>query len=369
MSAPDNHVVFSAFMISPRQQKFAVWLRKRGWRVTMLTVQGSEDRGDYFDNICYFTNLRDLLVTAKYLAPRLYHCFCPSNDYLIAETLINYKVGPIVCDIYDQINYVWRDDNMRPDWLLKSAEKEKFCIENATGLCARDLMLTLYKRNQAFPTGKPVLYFPEYCWGLDLPLLPKRRHQDGRVHFALAGSTWDYATWQPLVTLLLGFGFVLHVYPFYNGKVHGSYERYFAPYIALAQENPNFQLHAPVHGPALITEFSQYDICPISDLPKLFDNCYRYTDQAFLRWTGNKMADCFEAGVYYLGDAPQLNTWLARRFGVGSGCSWDDLQNPAFWQALVGRLDQLDFTRARQVWSMERNIDRLIGFYERMAAA
>ena len=65
-------------------------------------------------------------------------------------------------------------------------------------------------------------------------------------------------------------------------------------------------------------------------------------------------------------------TWTPNAVHAATGAveiDSDDLQNPAFWQALVGRLDQLDFTRARQVWSMERNIDRLIGFYERMAAA
>jgi hypothetical protein len=377
MDYQNKHIVFTAHVITPRQQKMALWLRKRGWRVTILTVIGSEDKNEYFSNICYFTDLRDLLVTAKALSPQLFHCFCPCIDYVIAETLIRHQVGPIVCDFYDQINYVGRDESKSPSYIVDNGPRETFCIENAQGLCARDLQLTHYKRNGAFPTGKPILFFPEYGWGLDIPLLPKRRHTDGKVHMVMAGGVFDFDEWLPLLKTCLDFGFLVHVYPFYNAKIYGDFNRAFAPYIEASQINPNFQFHKPVYGFDMITEISQYDICPHSDMAQLFNSprlAERFSPGGFRRWYSNRLSDCVDAGIYYIGNEPQFVTWLASRLGggaggrVGGGADWNDLQNPTFWQNLIGKLDQIDFAGARRSWSMERNIDRLIAFYDRVAS-
>jgi hypothetical protein len=83
-------------------------------------------------------------ILKKYYLGSIFHVFC-NWDYTIASILIKKRLGIVLVDSMDVINFFTKDEIQKK--YKKQISLEKYSIENADGLVCRDLRTNLLKKN------------------------------------------------------------------------------------------------------------------------------------------------------------------------------------------------------------------------------
>ena len=254
-------------------------------------------------------------------------------------------------------------------------ELERFCLEHADGICARNLYPQYAKR--CYRISAPTLYYPGYCSrNTTVSQLNKLSEDDGQPHIVYGGTVWPERAFGPTEGAWLWFADIaeqvrvhFHLYPV-NNDDEATFDDVFADYIERAQSSQYFHLHKPVYGDAWMSELSRYDYGVsfhynhLCDIPaKLFTSFGTYACYS------NKSTEFLELGIYHLANPRTLGAWLIKHYRVGEGVDWQRLHTNEFWRGLQDRVPvtgQRSF-EVPPAWTIPDNAGRLAAFYRRIA--
>ncbi len=148
-----------------RVAKVALALKLRGFTVVLLHTDDNFDRLDpeireLFDHACTYTSPEDAVVQGAAFSPIAYHVFCNWN-YEVARAFVLARPGVVVVDTKDVIAGFVRPPTLRR--YPGRVDDERFCLENADGVCCSDLRTQFLKRRMGYRLPPRLLWF-DYCW-------------------------------------------------------------------------------------------------------------------------------------------------------------------------------------------------------------
>lgn len=158
-----KQVVFVSDIPRSREAKIAYGLKHAGWDVILL-----HNREPTFDitKFCVethqYTTPHEALDLAISYSPVVYHVFSNWN-FGVATTLIRNKPGKIIFDDYDVMAGMVKEEIACLQY-PGQMELERFCLENADGLCCRSLETQYAKRKMGYTYSGERIFFPDYCW-------------------------------------------------------------------------------------------------------------------------------------------------------------------------------------------------------------
>ena len=167
--ADRNTVVLLTHLMKPRIAKIGYALILKGFNVVLIInkshiheIKNTEQK--FYTKVISFDNKLELLYKCMMFKPLAYHLFCEGGaaDFDWASYIISQKkyLGKIVYDQYDVYRGIITE---RYDSL---AQKEKFCMENADGLCCRMFETQILKYKYKYRFKGKRLMFLDYCWNL-----------------------------------------------------------------------------------------------------------------------------------------------------------------------------------------------------------
>ncbi len=160
-----RQIVFIADMspFIPRVPKFAYGLKQNGWDVVLLHRNALNfDPKKYFVETRQYGSPDEAAELAASYHPLAYHVFS-SWYFNTAAAVIRRKPGKIVFDDYDVMAGMVKDDIARRQY-PGQLELERFCLENAEGLCCRSLETQYAKRVMGYKYCGKRIFFPDYCF-------------------------------------------------------------------------------------------------------------------------------------------------------------------------------------------------------------
>ena len=179
-----KQVVFVADIPTSRVVKLAYGLYQAGWQVILLHREEPWFKEmKYFSEIHRYYSPLEALNMAVFYNPIVYHVFSNMN-YEVASTFIRHKPGKIVFDDYDVLAGTVKEDFARK--MSRQIELERFCLENADGICCRSLDTQIAKHELKYNIGGRIL-FPEFCWG-NIRKEKKHNLQAGKIKFCYVGN-------------------------------------------------------------------------------------------------------------------------------------------------------------------------------------
>lgn len=365
----DKLAVFVSDRPRGREAKLAYGLQSAGWRVVLLhDMVPTFNVGAYFVEVRRYQSCEEAVALARGYSPVVYHVF--SNwVFDVAGALIRARPGKIVFDDYDVMAGMLDERDIQVG--LGRVEAERFCLENADGLCCRSLETQYAKRHMGYKYPRRI-FFPDSCWNISDPPV-KQPVVDGYLNAAAVGNLYvnqhmpvghpvNYhlelalrlaqykirsflylsaacatVTSKEALESLLGGNLDVHV-------GHLSYEQLI------------YALQSQCHvGLACL---------PRLDTPGLEAEPYRQTKREHA--LGNKLFDYIDAAIPVVSDAPtKFMYWFARRYHKV-------FDFDAFIADLNGHRGQIqdlltnhveELSRARKILSVRRQIGRLIEFY------
>ncbi|MBI5686976.1 MAG: hypothetical protein HZC54_18050 [Verrucomicrobia bacterium] len=367
-----KQVVFVADRPSSREAKLAYGLRQNGWQVILLHKEPAAfDLSRCCHEARQYSDAREALELACSYAPVAYHLFSSWN-FDVAETLVRYKPGKIVFDDYDVLAGMIRSDYLEAHYACQVA-LERYCLENADGLCCRSLETQYPKRRMGYRYRGKRLLLLDCCWN-DQPVAP-RPPAAGELHLVYAGNvpcpetdSGKQPAFVDCAEAITAQGIHLHIYP-----SHEVWVRFFAknppkPIARLLQTNPRFHVHPTVPADAIADEISRFDIAWFD--VAAFDDSYHalYTPEKYVYASTNKIFDYLDAGLPIAMNAPKFQEFLVRRLRVGSkvqtasAAGGGGYLGGADWHALRSNVE-----RARRTLFAARQTKRLIAFYNALA--
>lgn len=161
----ENEIVFVADHVKPRMVKMGYALKKCGLKIILLLEKKNRleiNKSDvqYYDNVLYFDGQDDAYRKCLLYSPIVYHVFSEAYVNEWAAHLIRNKtqLGKIVYDQYD----IYR--GFVTNQLDAIGEREKYCLENADGLCCRMFETQHLKHKFHYHFNGKRILFLDYCW-------------------------------------------------------------------------------------------------------------------------------------------------------------------------------------------------------------
>jgi len=317
-----NQVVFVADIPDSRVIKLAYGLKQLGWNVTLLHGQDpGYNLEKYFAKVQQYKNTQEALNLIASYKPLLYHVFASWN-YFIPAMLINQKLGKIVFDNYDVMAGMVKEDFLKKHY-PKNLELERFCLENADGLCCRSLEMQYAKRHLGYQYKGKRIFLLDCCWssGTTVNLHSVSKMNDA-LHLAYCGniSTQKNApfNYHYEVSVLLSKNHIhYHIYPSMIGKSQ-ILKSNILKYVIEQGGDPSYiHIHEMIPPDELITELSAYHyglhlMWPTGDLGK-----FPYYLRGFDYGTTNKIFDYIDAGLPVLIHKGKIQRFLVLRYGNG----------------------------------------------------
>lgn len=364
----DHHqprqVVFIANKPISREGKLAWGLKKAGFNVVLLHSEASNfDAPRYCSEVHQYHTPTQALELAQRYNPIAYHIFATWN-YEMPALLTRYKPGKIVIDDYDVMAGMVKNDVARKKY-PGNIELERFCLENADGICCRSLEAQYAKRHLGYAYKGKRLFLLDGCWydrTTALERTPKIR--DGHLHFVYCGNmsteiTGPYDYHQDVALLLSKHQIHYHIYPYYE-HCRTILKDKFRHYLLENGGNPEYvHLHHPVASDHLIREISRYHYGLHLMWPNPIANPddYPYELRGFDFGSTNKIFDYIDAGLPIFVHRGRLQKFLVERYGNGKGIR-------ALEDILVNTIPESP--PVPYAFQIEPNIRRLIRFYENL---
>jgi hypothetical protein len=359
-----------------RQAKLAYGLSKAGWDVTLLhKTKPFFEPQQYFSRVLTYSNTAEAVLLAASQPGAIFHVFS-SWDFSTARAFMTNRPGIVVFDNYDVFAGC-----LQPE--MASAREamiadERFCFEQADGICSRSLTMQNLKRVTDYSITAKNIFFPEYCW--DRPpaetgtLLPKRTDGIHIVYVGACGSALfndpqgSGCTDKNFLDLIARENIHYHMYPCVSPE--GDFTALFHDYLTYAEKSPNFHFHRPLDCDRLNEELSQYHLGLLissSEVARTGDSCYQ--PQAFRYHLANKAFDYLDASLPLLLHCGQTLNWMFSRTGAAHITSREQL--PDVLNALTNGSLSLEalamkVPAARERYSVWRQARRLAKFYDEL---
>lgn len=358
----------------PRVCKIGYALKSIGWRVILLhrdQLTLGNPRGSFHETI-RFEAAQEALQHAEILDPDIIHVFS-CWDFEVAGLLIREIPAKIVFDDYDVIAGMVKDDFARsayPDLL----ETERFCLENAAGVCCRSLETQYARHRLGYNIRGTRVFFQDYCWGGGIDFPP--RHPGHGLQIAYCGNIAAEKEF-PNTRRRSGFflelaedlaksGIHLHLFP--SEHLMPSFDESFSDHLELARQTPYFHLHRALPPDLLISAMSQFDFGVHSSWHEEWSEEV-YCPEKYALATSNKLFDYLDAGLAVAIDERAFQRRMIMRLKAGIVSYHEEL--PSVLRALPGHLLnslRANAIRAREIYSVRRHIHRLERMYLGIAA-
>lgn len=214
-----NVIVIVTNNVYGRACKLAYALRLCNYKVVLL----HSDPGfccfdskvlSLFDEAFMYNSPEDAVIKAALYRPIAYHILCNWN-YNVAKMFVQMHPGVVVVDSKDVLGGFVRPKTLKRYPLQEKVER--FCFENADGICCSDLRTQYLKQHLGYHLS-PRLFWPDYCWPVGFTKRQAKK-TNGR-HIAYVGSidadpsstsVFSYE----LARLLAQAGIHFHLYPSY----------------------------------------------------------------------------------------------------------------------------------------------------------
>lgn len=374
----DGKIIFVAAVMSPRVLKLATALRHEGKYVKLLARHDVEIYGfgeGYFDEIVVLDGKFDCWSELSSSNPEFIHAFLNlDNGFFEGLTAFLLHPDKTIFDFYDLSDQSISPISLHPEGSEIWAKYERwdkiqrFLMNHAIGLCGRYLNARIQKsRIPEVSSRQKRIYLPEFSWG-NTPKKEKLSKTDNMLHLVHGGTFWNEAedgSWACIYELgkrTEELGIHLHLYPI------SSSEQSLDRYRELSDTVKNFHLHLPVEYFEWLSVIEQYDIgffyIP-ADGSKEKGGVFRMQDPSGA-WA-NKFGDFVDGELYsVMTKRAKAMAFMAERYGIGEGVSQHQVLRKDFWEGLKQKIleEGVDFSHARNKFSITRHGKRLIKFYE-----
>lgn len=361
-----NRVVFVCSVPRARESKFGWALRKRGWEVVLLLKDLPDFEVNlFFDEVHKYNNAEHALMLAEKANPSVVHVFHTfADDTSIAFT--KEKIRPTIFDTNDIFEGTINE-------IFSVIPAQRYGIENADGLCCRDLQIahacnTLgYKRNKT-------LFMQDYCWNdseiFNADINNKKWNEEISVaavgNFPIEKKTGKIG-FLKISEIFANQGIHFHIYPhwFFSKIPNEEFEDNFSEYLELQARNPYFKIKKPIPMNDLVKDISSYDF-GIGSTAEILLGVTPERSPAHFHFGGSgRNVDYLDA---LLPTISTKNTYLQFRRLRQYGLAIEG--NPHFMQNAKAILSEYkndkvieQLIKARNQEAVMNHVDRLIEFY------
>jgi hypothetical protein len=362
-----------------REAKIAHALKEIGWEVILLHRKPAPfETAFYFSRSERYGDAWSALEIASAYTPAAYHVFV-ALMYETASVFVRHRPGPVVVDSCDLLA------GMKSPWYIRrfypgQQGLERYCLENADGVCSRDLQVQYLRKKFRYRRGGPTIFLPDLTLAAP-PEKRERRDPSGELHVVLMGIIaierihpyWQDTHFFKLIRAIVEGGVHFHLYA--NAPLRrGDFERTFAEYLQLAKRNPRFHFHTPVPLSQLLQEMAGYDF-GLHTAGNMLN--YRPTPHCghlrpiYDAAVTNRQFDYLQAGLPIILHDGKAATWVFSRLGVVHHPDEGLITRPLQWlQERVPSPEQRQkLKRASEKIRMTTQIPRLERFYGRLSSS
>jgi len=320
-------VVLVTESVGSRICKVGYGLKSLGWRVVLVHRNNlPANAGRCFDEMRRYATPAEALWLAAHFRPVAYHVFANWN-FNAAALLIRHQPGKMVFDDYDVLVGTLAEDFSRA--YHREIRLERFCLENADGLCCRDLETQCARKAGYSLRGRRLLLL-DCCWGGQVespaPLasrghglhivncgnIPLATRAEYLVHQQELGALAATLTAQGLAAESIRF----HAYPT-SSVWRGASRNETGERLAGGAVPAFFHLHDPVPPDELPRVLSQYDAGLYH--VGIGANPPTYNRWKFAYTSGNRVFDYLDAGLPVVIHGCKFMEFLVRRAHVDIG--------------------------------------------------
>jgi hypothetical protein len=361
--------VFVSDLPRAREAKLAFGLRRAGWRIVLLHRENPTfDSSIDFEESIRYSNPWEALTLAVGYTPVVYHVFSNWN-FEVAALFVRCRPGKIVFDDYDVMAGMTKEEFVHRTY-PGQLEAERFCLENADGLCCRSLETQYAKRMLHYRFKGLRIFFPEYCWGFNNHPV-QRSEGDRPLHFCYIGNLGApgkvggyHCELVRMIRNALNGKFLYHIYP--------SSSVLLEAYQKLIQEEDLTEvvkIHRPLENSQLLEALREFDVgIHIGNLGEKDAVTDAYVlDRKRAYSMSNKVFDYLDSGLLVLIGDQRLQRALLRRVGCLIGDAFAD-QPAGMGGLLSGLREELGRRVAPELSCLhiEKHVSRLEQFYLRL---
>jgi hypothetical protein len=195
----------------PRIDKVAYSIKLSGeYQQVLISKKRNLPFSDFYSLKVSARSYYKIIWLIKRLNPKIIHVFSSWN-FDLAFGIIKHKnlfSGRVVFDDYDVLAGML-SPSLSEYYYKKQIQIERYCLENADGLCCRSLEIQFAKRKMKYNITSKIMYFPEYMW--DVPVKNKSVFSKNLVYIGSYNSTIA-----ELAKKIAHIGWKLDVYPGHN---------------------------------------------------------------------------------------------------------------------------------------------------------
>ena len=378
---PDKTLVLCCRSFNFNHIRLVSTLKKRGFTLILITfsslMNGSlpvSKAGSLFDYIYFPADYRAYLTVLRNIGPTYFHYIGHMFHYDDALLARLYCHAPFIYEFCDITSTAFDRDSYGRLRSTEEAEVEFWCerylCENADGIIYQDSDDSMRFLQEKYAISAPTIQFQSYAVREDIPQEKETQTgHDGPVRLVYAGGVHGnqdpkndgyYLTRSLLriIPLLTAQGFQFDIYNCYDESGQGFEEFY-----ALRDREPLFTYHRPVLVDELPERLARYDYGWYGlDFSQTVAS-----DQFYRECFGSKFWAYIEAGLpIIMSKEHEYMAGLTAQYGIGIPFCMGDVKD------VKSRLEQYDYPnlkenvrKARAIFSMENQIDRLLKFYEK----
>lgn len=377
----EHQIVFIVDYIKPRVIKIGYALRKKGYKVVLLLNEKQKNMLSkdipFYHQVIFFHAEKTNSLYKKCLRwrPLVYHIFCEADipDWAVYLIEKKDKIGKIIYDQYD----IYR--GFVTDRFDENAERERFCLEHADGLCCRMFETQYLKQKFQYQMKKRILFF-DYCWnGYQIDSFKKRITENEKIKFVYGGRLLPSSLNDRFTGLYKiersGFKYITETLQNAGGEfviipTRDINEKGFGFFRGLERKYSSLTITKPMKIKKLIEYESKMDYgIDCVELKKDMDKFYAGEDifnyeREHQYYATNKYFDYLDAGIMpiYGRKEEKFGRYLAR-YGGAIYCTLEDLPSQMDILKKNKKKNRKGAQKAREIFAMDRQIGRLIAFY------
>lgn len=361
-------ILFVVANLSSRTVKMLQAFKNRGERLVVILGRWIAVSPSYeiwcshLERICeihLYKCIEELLFLLLQNKGKAIHVFSSPWNLLMPYMLVKFQsdIGKVVFDEYDIANgfYTIFDEN--------TLQMERYCLENADGICYREFSLEYLKDVLLFNIKGKTIRFFDYCSGKGNRNSPKDEKglslcYVGEVNLEKEYPNFAIAIYMSFIEMCEQNQCHLHIYPTFWD------EKRYKTFIEKDKESMYFHFHMPVAYDDLINELSQYDygIMPVTDdvLDKEVNGYY--TKYKYIYAAANKFFDYIDARLPIIAAAPLKMAEYLEKMGVL--VNWTNGQYDFDYLRANKTVLKANVEKAREDFLIDNQIQRLEDFYE-----
>ncbi len=378
----EYQIVFIVDYIKPRVIKIGYSLRKKGYKVILFLNEKQKSMLSkdipFYNQVIFFNEEKRDSLYRKCLRwrPLVYHIFCESGIPGWAVYLIEKKdkIGKIIYDQYD----IYR--GFVTERFDENAERERFCLESADGLCCRMFETQYLKQKYRYQLKKRILFF-DYCWNnYQFDFCKKGITKNNKIKFVYGGRLLPSSVFDRYYIELYkiersGFRYIAETLQDAGGEFviipsKSIDEKGYGYYRGLKRKYLSLNIEKPMKFKELIKYESQMDYgIDCVELEKDMEKFLADADASNLKmehqyYATNKYFDYLDAGIMpiYGRKEEMFGRYLAR-YGGAVYCTLEDLPSQMDTLKKNRKKNRKGAQKAREIFAVDRQIGRLIAFY------